>query len=162
RRHFLAFLLIVGTGALLSAVLYVGALAAFSILPPERLLVAVHRGWIGDTVGLLVTLPVLLVLGPRERPGPRRALPAQLVRVTVGWCVVPLVVGGGWLAVFPRPADEQFTLFYLLLLPAVWGSAHFGFTGAVWSSALVQVLLIAAVQSADYRPLTVFELQLLM
>lgn len=157
RRHFVAFLLIIGLGALLSSLLYVGALAAFSIPPPGRLLAALHRGWIGDAVGLLVTLPVLLALASRER----RASSVALLR-SVEWWLVMLLAVGGTVAVFTRPAEEQFKLFYLLLLPAVWGSARFGFTGAVWSSALVQLLLVAAVQSADYRPLTVFELQLLM
>jgi signal transduction histidine kinase len=44
----------------------------------------------------------------------------------------------------------------------VWGAARFGVTGAVWSAAIVQLLMIVAVESDQYLPLTVFELQLLM
>jgi signal transduction histidine kinase len=157
RGHFVIFLLIVSAGALLSALLYVAALAMLGMLPSDRMLAAVHRGWVGDAVGLLVTLPLLLVLGSRER----RAGTGAMLR-SVEWWLIALVAVGSTVAVFTRPTEEQFKFFYLLFLPVVWGAARFGVTGAVWSAALVQVLLIAAVQSADYRPLTVFELQSLM
>lgn len=157
RGHFVIFLLIVSAGALLSALLYVAALATLGMLPSDRVLAAVHRGWVGDAVGLLVTLPLLLVLGSRER----RAGTGAMLR-SVEWWLIALVAVGSTVAVFTQPTEEQFKFFYLLFLPVVWGAARFGVTGAVWSAALVQVLLIAAVQSADYRPLTVFELQSLM
>lgn len=157
RRHFALFLLIVGLGALLNAVLYVAALAVFSITPAERVFTAVSRAWIGDAVGLLVTLPLLLVLGDRERRGQT----AAMLR-TVEWWLLSLVAIASAYAVFARSTDEQFKFFYLLFIPAVWGAARFGATGAVWSAALVQMLLIVAVQSFPYRPLTVFEFQVLM
>jgi two-component system, LuxR family, sensor kinase FixL len=157
RSHFFIFVLIVSAGALLSAALYVAALAALGMLPSDRVLAAVHRGWVGDAVGLLVTLPLLLVLGSRER----RASTGAMLR-SVEWWLIVLVAVGSTVAVFAQPTEEQFKFFYVLFLPVVWGAARFGVTGAVWSAALVQVLLIAAVQSGDYRPLTVFELQSLM
>lgn len=157
RKHFALFVLIVALGALLNAVLHVIALAAFAIPQPERVLPAILRGWIGDAVGLLVTLPLLLLLGNVER----RSQTVAMAR-TLEWWLLALVAVISAYAVFARPADEQFKFFYLLFVPAVWGAARFGVTGAVWSAALVQLLLIAAVQSAPYRPLTVFEFQALM
>jgi signal transduction histidine kinase len=68
----------------------------------------------------------------------------------------------GILAVFAQPPEEQFKFFYVLFLPVVWAAARFGAIGAVWSAALVQMLLMLAVQGATYQPLTVFELQMLM
>ena len=157
RREVVLFLLIVGAGVLLVAVLRVAGLAAFGEVPPDRLLAAIHRGAIGDGVGLLIALPLLVLLGNRER----RAATRAMFGAGVWW----LIVAGIVLAtagVFARPAEEQFKFFYLLFLPVVWGAARFGVTGAVWSAVIVQIAMIMAIHSADYRPLTVFELQLLV
>jgi signal transduction histidine kinase len=156
-RDFVAFLAVLCGGALLASVLHAVGIAAFRVQQPERLLAAVHRGWIGDGVGLLVTLPLLLVLTSAQR----RADTLAMAR-TVEWWLVAGVACGGTLLVFARSPEEQFKFFYLLFLPAAWGAARFGVTGAVWAAAVVQLLLIGAVQSAPYQPLTVFELQLLM
>lgn len=157
RRHFLIFVLVAALGALLSSLLYVLALAAFGIPQFDRIPTAVYRGWVGDAVGLLVTLPMVLVLASRERRAASAAMAA-----TVEWWLIALIAAAGIVAVFGRPTVEQFKFFYLLFLPVVWAAARFGVIGAVWSAVLVQGLLIAAVQSGNYRPLTVFELQLLM
>lgn len=156
-REVVLFILIMGAGALLVAVLRVAALAAFGEVPPDRLLPAIHRGAIGDGVGLLVTLPLLVVLGNRERRAATRAMFAS----ATWWLIVAgivLTTAG----VFARSAEESFKFFYLLFLPVIWGAARFGLTGAVWSVAIVQIAMIMAIPSADYRPLTVFELQLLV
>lgn len=157
RRVLVAFFSIVCLGALLAAALRVAALLAVDGVEPERVLLAIHRGWVGDGVGLLVTLPLLLMLGSGERRGATRAMLASsewwLIAVLAIACVV---------LVFTRPAEEQFKLFYLLFLPVAWSAARFGVTGAAWAGGLVQLLMVLAVQSAPYRPLTVFEFQLLI
>jgi two-component system sensor kinase FixL len=157
RKAFLVFVLIAGVGAALNAALYVGALAAFDIPPRDRLLPAFQRGWIGDTVSLIVVLPLLFIL----RSWQRRAETVAMLRTSECWLVVLAAVVAAY-AVFGQSTEDQFKFFYLLLMPVVWGAARFGATGAVWSAALVQVLLIVAVQSAQYTPLTVFELHMLM
>lgn len=157
RRNLVLFLLVVSAGALLGSALRVGGLALFGEIPLDRLVAAVHRGAIGDGVGLLVTLPLLLLLGSRERRAGLRAM----FRGSEWWAIVAVTVVG-ILLVFARPAPEQFKFFYLLFLPVVWGAARYGLTGAVWSSAVVQITVILATYSAPYRPLTVFELQLLV
>jgi two-component system, LuxR family, sensor kinase FixL len=157
RRHCAIFLSIVVAGALAGALLHAAVLAALDVIELQRIPAAVHRAWIGDTVGLLVTLPLIFVLAVAER---RRASVAMLRKVE--WWLMVAAAGVATWAVFARPAEDQFKFFYLLFLPVVWAAARFGVTGAVWSAMLVQGLLAASVQSAPYRPLTVFELQLLM
>lgn len=157
RRNLVLFFLVVSAGALLGAALRVVGLAAFGEIPSDRLLAAVHRGAIGDGVGLLVTLPFLLLLGNRERRAGMRAMFGS-----VEWWAIVAVTTVGILMVFARPTEEQFKFFYLLFLPVAWGAARYGLTGAIWSSAVVQITVILAVQSAPYQPLTVFELQLLV
>lgn len=157
RREAVLFILIMGAGALLVAVLRVAALAAFGEVPPDRLLLAINRSAIGDGVGLLVTLPLLVLLGNRERRAATRAMFA-----TVAWWLIVAGIVLATVGVFAHSAEESFKFFYLLFLPVIWGAARFGLTGAVWSAAIVQIAMIMAIPSADYRPLTVFELQLLV
>lgn len=157
RKVFLVFVGIVCGGAMLNAVLYAGSLTLFGVAPPDRLGTAILRGWVGDAVSLIVTLPVLFTLGSPER----RAQTLAMLRMAECWLVVAAAVLAA-LAVFGRAAEEQFKFFYLLFLPVVWGAARFGVIGAVWSAALVQVLLLVAVQAEPYRPLTVFEFHTLM
>lgn len=157
RRKLAAFLAIVAAGAVLGSALRVAALFAFGWVPADRIAAAIHRGAIGDGVGLLVTLPLLLILGSRERRAGIRAM----FRTAEWWSIVAATVLA-IVVVFARPTAEQFKYFYLLFLPVVWAAARFGATGAAWSSAVVQITVIMAVQSAEYQPLTVFELQLLV
>lgn len=157
RREVVLFILIMGAGMLLVAVLRVAGLAAFGEVPPDRLLAAIHRGAIGDGVGLLVTLPLLVLLGNRERRAATRAMFA-----TVAWWLIVAGIVLATAGVFARSAQEPFKFFYLLFLPVIWGAARFGVTGAVWSAVIVQISMIMAIQSAAYRPLTVFDLQLLV
>lgn len=157
RREVVLFLLVVGAGVLLVSVLRVAGLAAFGEVSPDRLLAAIHRGAIGDGVGLLVTLPLLVLLGNRERRGAIRAMFG-----TVTWWLIVAGIVLATAGVFARPAEEQFKFFYLLFLPVIWAAARFGVTGAVWSAVIVQISMITAIHSAAYRPLTVFEFQLLV
>lgn len=157
RRNLVLFFLVVSIGALIGSALRVAGLAAFGEIPSDRLLAAVHRSAIGDGVGLIVTLPFLLLLGNRERRSAMRAMFGS-----VEWWVIVGLTAVGILVVFARPTEEQFKFFYLLFLPVAWGAARYGLTGAIWSSAVVQITVILAVQSAPYQPLTVFELQLLV
>ncbi|HET9643277.1 MAG TPA: MASE1 domain-containing protein [Burkholderiaceae bacterium] len=157
RKEYLVFLLIIGTGAALNATLYAGTLTLFNQASPQYLLQAISRGLIGEIVSQVVTLPVLFALVDRVRRAETFAMVA-----TVEWWVVAAAAMIGAYVVFGRATEDQFKFFYLLLLPVAWGAARFGYVGAAWSALLVQLLLILAVQSAAYLPLTVFELHMLM
>jgi len=157
RRDVVLFLAVVAAGALLGAVLRATVLWAMDVVPAARIPAVIHRAFIGDGVGLLVTLPVLWVLASRERTAATRTM------LRAGeWWLIALVTALAMLGVFAQPTEEQFKFFYLLFLPVVWAATRFGAIGAAWSAALVQVLLILAVQTASYQPLTVFELQMLV
>lgn len=157
RRDLLWFIVIVIAGALLGGTIYVATFVAGGIGPEGPLLAAVARYWVGDAVGLLVMLPMLLVLLDRQR---RAALVATL-RTPQWWAIAALVAGLLWV-VFARDDRDHFRFFYLLLLPVVWASARLGLPGAVLASGLTQFGLIVAVQSGPNPDLTVFELQVLM
>lgn len=157
RIDYLLFLVIAFAGALLSSALYVVMLALAGSPASDRLPAAFLRAATGDMVSLVVSLPAVLALADATR----RSQGMAMLRTVEWW----LVAGAAMLAayaVFGQPAEEQFKYFYLLFLPVAWAAARFGNVGAAWSAALVQVLLIVAVQGAGFRPQVVFEFHMLL
>jgi signal transduction histidine kinase len=156
-RDLLWFMLVCIGGALFSAVVYVSALAAAGQGPSGPLYGAIARYWIGDGVGLIVTLPIFLVL---MEPLRRAALLALLK--TRQWWVISLLSLLLLYVVFQQDEENHFRFFYLLLLPTVWASARFGLAGAVLAAGLIQLGLIVAIGFVPHSDVTVFELQVLM
>jgi two-component system, LuxR family, sensor kinase FixL len=148
---------IVTAGSLTSAVLYVLAFSAAGFGPDNSIYGAVARYWVGDAVGLVVTLPILLIWMDR----PSRATLVSTLRSGPWWMTVALTSICLWI-VFGRGEQDYFKFFYLLLLPVFWASARFGVAGAVLSSVITQLGLITAAQLALRHEVTVFELQVLM
>ena len=157
RNAYLAFLGIAAVGSAFQAGLYVGTLGLIGFEVSDRVPGAFIRRWVGDLVSVVVTLPVIFVLADRGR----RAQTLAMLRTVEWWLVAAAALAASYL-VFGRPAEDQFKFFYLLFVPVAWGAARFGNVGAVWPAALVQALLFTAVQADTYRPLTVFELHMLM
>lgn len=150
------FLAIIALGALLSGVVYVGTYAAGGVLPTGPLWAALARYWVGDAVGMTVTLPILLVAMDADR----RDTLTHTLRQWQWWltalCIVVLLgllFGGG---------GDSFSYAYLLLLPVIWASMRFGVAGAVLAAALTQIGLIVAMQTGPHQDTFVVELQLLM
>lgn len=157
RQELLELFGIVVLGALLNALAFVGPLWLFeSRFVVSEPLDAIGRYWIGDAVGLLVTLPLLFIAGhPR-----RLEEEGRMVRSGVWWLIAALAVAlcllvfSGWI--------ETFKYFYLFFLPVVWAAARFGQCGASSAAMLVQIVLMAALQWTSVSDATVFEFQLLM
>lgn len=144
-------------GALFGGTVYIAALSLAGIGPSGPPLEAITRYWIGNSVGLLVTLPILFVVIDTQR----RAALTEMLR-SRQWWIVAMFTGGLLWAIFAVGGQDQFKFFYLLFLPVVWISAQFGMPGAVAVSALTQLGLIIGVQSIPHPDLRVFELQVLM
>lgn len=157
RRSALLFLALAVAGAVIASSLRAGALWAMGVVALDRVPAVVHRASIGDGVGLIVTLPVLLVLASARH----RALTRSMLRTVEAW-LIAMVITMAVVGVFQQAPQEQFKLFYLLFIPVVWAATRFGAVGAVWAAALVQALLILSLHSGQYLPLTVFEFQLLV
>ncbi|MGE4240594.1 MASE1 domain-containing protein [Ramlibacter sp.] len=156
RRDFGLFVLAIVVGSLATAALHVAGLGV-GATQPGRFATAVYRDWIGQAVGLLVTLPLLIALAdPRQRE--RLAAMAR----TAEWWLTILAAALAIAVVFGRGAAEQFKTFYLLFVPVVWAAARFGVVGAAVATCWVQALIMFALQWGDPTPLTVFEFQLLV
>ena len=156
-RDLLWFTAICIVGALFGGVAYVTALMAAGLGPSSPMVEAFARYWVGDGVGLLVTLPLLvMIIDPVRRVALRETL-----RSGQWWTIASLTVAL-LLVVFLQSDDNHFRFFYLLLLPAVWASARFGLAGAVLAAGLIQLGLIVALRTVEHSDMTVFELQVLM
>lgn len=150
------FLVIIALGALLSGVVYVGTYAAGGVLPPGPVWAALTRYWVGDAVGMTVTLPVLLVAMDADR----RETLVQTLRQGPWWLTALSIIM--LLALLFAGDEDSFNYAYLLLLPVIWASMRFGLAGAVLAAALTQIGLIVAMQTGSHPDSFVVELQLLM
>lgn len=157
QKDFLSFTAIVVTGALFSSVVYIAAFSLGGLGLNDSIHEAVARYWVGDAVGLMVLLPMLLVL---MDPG-RRSTLVESVKTSQWWITAALTCVLLWV-VFDFGGLNHFRYFYLLFLPVIWLSAKLGVSGAVLSSVLVQVGLIVAIQVVPNEDLAVFEFQILM
>ena len=144
-------------GAAVIGALAVATLALGAVIPAGDFVDVFVRYWVGDTLGLVVMLPLVLML---VHPPRRREL-WRIVRTpefAAQVAVILAIVG----YVFDRRSVEAFQYFYLLFVPLIWIAVRQRFAGAVLAVALVQVGLVVAVVAAGYRALTVVEIQALM
>jgi signal transduction histidine kinase len=157
RRDALRLVAVVSVGALVTGVLYIAALLASGVGPLERPFAALMRFWIGDAVGVLVTLPIVLMLSRRERRAQLRDMlrqPEMLGYAAATAAAVALV--------FLSPEAEQVKLFYVLFLPLILVATRYGMVGASAAAIVVQGAVIATGELAGYQALTVFEFQALL
>lgn len=157
RRDVLRLVTVALAGSLATGLLYVAAIHASGLQVQAAFVDAWMRFWVGDAVGILVTLPVLLMLTSGERRAQMAALMAR--KETLVQAVAILLAL--W-AVFDRPIAEQVKFFYLLFLPLVWIAARHGMAGAALATLAIQAAVIVAVMRAGYPSITVFELQALL
>jgi two-component system, LuxR family, sensor kinase FixL len=148
---------VVTLGCFVTGVLYVAALWASGTALPGPYFEALLQFWIGDCVGILVTLPVILMLlDPSRWPEFR-----ELARSPWPWLQAASVAVVLWL-VFGPVFAQPFKFFYVLFLPLVWIAVTQGLLGASLATLAIQVGVIVAVQTVQYSSLTVFELQALL
>jgi len=154
RQRLLLWLAIVLAGTLFTSGLYIGLLLFAGLLPVGDWAVALGRFWIGDWVGIVVTMPFFwLLFDDRER------LRGLLLRGETA-AYVALAVAALWVS-FGLGGAGEFQYFYLLFLPLVWAAARQGVAGAAIAAFALQAGIIVAVQWQNLVAVTVFELQLL-
>lgn len=143
--------------SLVVAVAYVGLHGAAGHLLPDRLSSSILRFWIGDTIGIIVTTPVLLLLAAGRRTialavaGRRREIAAQIAATLA--TLVPVVLLG-------NAAEPRF--FYLLFPPIIWIALRHGLPGASLATLAVQVVLIGVLVVEGHAAENVLEFQFRM
>lgn len=154
RRRLLSWLGIVVAGTLVTSTIYISLLHFTGLIPVGDWGVALVRFWVGDCVGIVVTMPFFwLLLDGRAR---LRALFARWE--TAGYGL--LAIAALWVS-FGLGGEGEFQYFYLLFLPIVWAAARQGVPGAAIAAFILQAGIMVAVQWQNLVAVTVFELQLL-
>jgi signal transduction histidine kinase len=148
---------VVSIGALAAGILYISALLAANIGPLDRPFTALVRFWIGDAVGILVTLPLLLMLSDQGR---RRQM-ADLVHSRETAIYVAVTAAAMALVFVLRPEDLV-RFFYVLFLPLIVLATRLGLVGAIFGMLALQCAVIVNGELAAFQPLTFFELQALL
>ncbi|HEY4372542.1 MAG TPA: ATP-binding protein [Burkholderiales bacterium] len=156
RPQLFTWLVIVALGTLGNAIVYVTQLAFSGSMPQGAWAEAVVRFWIGDCVGIVVTMPILwLMAEPRGR--------GVLKRLFLSWETLGYILLGVamlW-ATFGFGMGAGFQQFYFLFLPIVWAAARQGLAGAALVASALQLGVIVVVQWLNVVTVEVYELQML-
>ena len=154
QKALLAWFTVVVVGTFASSFLYIALLLSFNLIPSGEWGVALSRLWIGDCVGILVTMPFFWMLFEDRKRMTRGLWHWE----TVGYLALAIAM----LFIAFRFAEiGNFQYFYLLFPPIVWAAARQGVAGAALAAFVLQAGIILVVRSLDMVPASVFGLQIL-
>ena len=157
RERLYAWLAVVVPGLLLNGLVYIGLLGLTAHIPLAELGKAMVRFGIGDTVGVVVSMPLLWMLASAD--GRRR-----LLAVLVNWetaAYAALAVGVLWTAFYGMGGNDEFKHFYLLFLPIIWAATRQGLPGTGLIAFGLQFGIICIVRWGGVEDIPFSELQLL-
>jgi len=155
RKGLLRWSAIVIFGSLANSLLFVTSLLATGLLPKADWGDAVVRFWVGDGVGIFVTMPLLWWL----QDEPRRLLFRTILMRWETLAYSALTLLSLWIAFVPG-AEANFRYFYVLFLPVVWAASRQGLAGAVFCVSTLQVGLLVAGLLQGSEEISLFELQM--
>ena len=154
RRTLLPWSLIIILGSLANGLLFVSQLLVSGLLPRSDWGDAVMRFWIGDGVGIFVTMPLLWWL---QDAAHRQAFGAVILRwETLAYSALTVLTL--WIAFVPG-AEANFRYFYVLFLPLVWAASRQGLAGAIFCVATLQFGMLLGGLLHDSPDISLFELQ---
>lgn len=154
RRWLTGWFALVVAGTLLNTALFIAALVALGLVSQAEWLQALLRFWIGDGVGILVSMPMFWLLADQ---GGRTVL-WNIARRPETSAIAATAMGALWIA-FGVGSDSDFKYFYVLFLPVVWAATRQGLAGAVLMTTLIQVGIVFGVNQAGISAITAFEVQ---
>jgi len=156
RRGLFTWFLIVVFGTVINSAVFVSSLVPLGLIPKTEWLTAFIRHWIGDSVGILVSMPVMWMVASERGRALLRLLLARSETIAL------LIVSTGtlWIA-FGLGAESHFKYLYALFLPIVWAAARQGLPGAILIVAVLQVGIIIAADRVDLAAISVLEIQVL-
>ena len=155
RNQLTTFVMVVVGATMLNSLAYVSSHMLAGFLSAADWPTALLWHWLGDSVGIIVTMPLFWAL--------RNAESRQAVLGAVGhWETAAYLVAGIfslWFA-FGIGAQSSFHYFYVLFLPVVWASARQGLPGAVVSVLVMQIGMIVSQRIAAADSVDLIEIQL--
>lgn len=151
--HFARFVLIGVAASFAVAALTVGLFLLSGQLNAADIRPAFLRGWVGDLIGILLFVPLLLRLDGEAlavlRPSVERSL--QLAAMLAACWIV-----------FGLEITDEFKFFYLLFPPMLWAAVRGGAIPCLWVMAVTQVCLMLATALRDIPDDKATALQFLM
>lgn len=158
-RNVVAVIVTVPAITFVIACAYCGVLVLLGDLPAKQYWEAVSHLWVGDTVGIIILLPLAM------------AFPASFRRLRDTGATVLLfdsavflagVLIALWLIFSVEGVNEYYNLFYLLFLPMNWIAMRAGFAGAAAGVCAVHLLLLTFISWGNYPASTFMVYQLLV
>ena len=154
----IGLLVTVSAGTFVIASVYCGLLVLFGDLPARQYWEAVPHLWVGDTVGIIIILPVVMVVhGSRQRLFDDRL---RVLMIDSGIFLAAVLIAL-WL-IFSVEGANDYHFFYLLFLPVSWIAMRTGFAGTAIGVCLVHLLLLASISWGGYPASTFMAYQLLV
>jgi two-component system sensor kinase FixL len=146
RQSLFVWLCVVFIGTFFNSIGYLTLLHLSGLIPPNAWLKAFTSFWVGDLVGLSVSMPIFWILSSAD--GRTRIRDLLLKWETAGYAA--LAIGMLLLVFEPRLANNS-THFYFLFLPVVWAAGRQGLGGAIVAATLLQVGVIIGVEWQWHR-----------
>lgn len=157
RRDVVRLVAVISVGAFATGVLYISALLASGQGPLDDPFEALTRFWIGDAIGVLVTLPPLLMLSVPARRAEVLGLLGRPEAALHGAALVSALA-----VVFMVQGPDQVRFFYVLFLPLILAATRYGMAGATLAALIIQGAVIVSGELAGLREITVIEFQSLL
>jgi signal transduction histidine kinase len=156
-RDLLRLVIIVQAGVLGIGAVYVAVPVSAGLIQPDAFGEALARFWIGEVIGILATLPLLLILTDSQS---RAALLRRVAtpEVALQFAALSLTLG----FVFAWSGGAELKWFYVLFLPVVWISMRHGLLVTALAVQWVEAGLIIAIYRLHYPAGLVEDLQSLM
>lgn len=150
------WLSIVVIGTLANSLIYIFMLSLTGLLPEGDRFEGLIRFWVGDCVGIVVSMPMLWML--LTQSGQARLRSVLSSWETAGYAALAFTML--WVT-FGNGASAEFQYFYFLFLPVIWAAARQGLSGAATSAFILQAGIIFAVEWLNLVAVTVLEFQML-
>lgn len=157
-RQLTQFTLWVVAGSAAVGLVFVGVLHGAGLLAQRGFAEPWLQFWIGDSVGILVTAPLLLAAADATR---RRAL-HELARRPESILQVIVLAATLWIVFSDALGNDPSRHFYLLFAPLIWIAARAGLNGAVAAAALVQLGVALGLQTERGSAVPAVEFQALV
>lgn len=150
-------LIISAAAALLVGATYSLVMVSSGALQRDQFLMATVTQWIGDTNGIVVVLPLLVLA---STPG-RIKWPRTTREFTILLAQYLVLAVALWI-IFSPPSTDDFQYFFLLFLPAIWIPLRWGVDMTAVSMALLEAALVAIMIGTPYPPAYFLEFQMRM
>lgn len=154
-RELLAWIMLVIIGTLLMSATFVSTLTLTGVLVWEQWADAFIRYWVGDAVGVVITMPLIAML--MDERG--RAFLRSALRRWETPLYGSITIAAVWFTLGLGPAEVRY--FYIVFVPMVFAALRGGLAATVLTATVAQLAIIVVVQTRGFETVTVLEVQML-